>query len=101
LPFTVRTLEKHPLSTQLFVPLGAERYVVVVALGDAAPDLSTLSAFLASGKQGITYHPGVWHHTLMALDQPTDFSCLVWEDGGRDDCSVHELAAADFRCVDA
>jgi ureidoglycolate lyase len=99
LPFTLRVLEKHPYSTQLFTPLGAERYVVVVATGDDRPDWHNLRAFLASGRQGITYHPGVWHHTLMALDQITGFSCMVWEDGSEGDCSVYQVPECDQRVV--
>jgi ureidoglycolate lyase len=99
LPFTVRVLEKHPHSTQLFSPLGAERYVVVVATGDAQPDWRSLRAFLASGRQGITYHPGVWHHTLMALDQVTGFHCIVWEDGSAGDCTVYQVPECEQRVV--
>jgi ureidoglycolate lyase len=89
----ISLLEKHPRSTQAFIPMNATRYLVVVAGGGDAPDLSTLRAFVASGTQGITYHPGVWHHPMIALDAPTDFTCLVWEDGTDDDCVVHDLDA--------
>lgn len=85
-------LEKHPGSTQAFIPMNARRYLVVVALGGDAPDLSTLRAFEALGTQGITYRPGVWHHPMIALDAPTDFTCLVWEDGSEGDCVVQGLA---------
>jgi ureidoglycolate lyase len=91
--FEVRLLEKHPRSTQLFVPMNASRFLVVVAQGtEADPDPTTLRAFLATGRQGITYHPGVWHHPLLAMDHETDFACLVSEDGGAEDCAVRDLA---------
>lgn len=91
-PFKVELLEHHPDSTQMFIPMGtASRYLVVVALGDEQPDLSTLRAFVAQKNQGITYHPGVWHHPLIALDQVTDFACLVWEDRTARDCVVKRL----------
>jgi ureidoglycolate lyase len=99
MPFTVRVLEKHPMSTQLFVPLGAERYIVIVARGGDAPDLTTLAAFDAHGRQGIAYHPGIWHQSLMALDRETDFHCVVWEDGSADDCILHQLPEAAYRTV--
>jgi ureidoglycolate lyase len=86
LPFSVVLLEKHPLSTQVFVPMRALRYLVVVALGGARPDATTLRAFLAASNQGITYRPGVWHHPLIALDTAAEFACLVWEDGSAGDC---------------
>ncbi len=100
LPFEVALLEKHPASTQLFVPMNARRYLVVVAspvstaLGDA-PDLSTLRAFVARGTQAITYRPNVWHHPMIALDADTDFFCLVHEDGTPTDCVETGLVPTD------
>ncbi len=81
-------LEKHPCSSQLFLPMNATRYLVIVALGGDAPDLSTLAAFIAHGTEGVSYRPGVWHHPMIALESAIDFSCLVWEDGSEDDCSL-------------
>ncbi len=60
-------LERHRLGTQTFIPLNGVRYVVLVALGDALPDASTLKAFTVSGHQGITLRAGIWHHGLLAL----------------------------------
>jgi len=91
----IELLEKHPRSTQVFIPMNARRFLVVVALGGERPDLTTLAAFEASGAQGVSYHPGVWHHPMIALDAPTDFSVLVWEDGSDDDCVVVPLAASE------
>jgi ureidoglycolate lyase len=88
--FPVALLEKHPLSTQLFVPLAPKRILVIVARGDERPDLSTLAAFVANG-QGISYAPGVWHHPLVALDEELDLACFVHEDGGPGDCVEHAL----------
>jgi ureidoglycolate lyase len=93
-PIPIRLLEKHPESTQVFVPMNARRFLVVVALGDERderPDLTTLAAFIATGKQGVSYRPGVWHHPLIALDDETDFACLVFEDGSKGDCVSVEL----------
>ena len=89
--FEIKLLEKHPLSTQAFIPMQAERYLVVVCLGTDKPDLSTLKAFLATKAQGITYRPGVWHHPLIAMDRETDFACLIWEDGTSNDCEILKL----------
>jgi ureidoglycolate lyase len=85
-PLEVALLEKHPLSTQAFVPMTARRYLVVVAQGGDRPDLDTLAAFVARGDQAVTYRPGTWHHPMIALDAEIDFACVVWEDGGEDDC---------------
>jgi ureidoglycolate lyase len=94
-PLEVALLEKHPRSTQAFIPMNARRYLVVVALGGDRPDLATLAAFVASGAQGISYRPGVWHHPMIALDNEVDFTCLVWEDGTEGDCAVVDYDEAD------
>ena len=87
----VRLLEKHPKSTQIFVPMNAQRYVVIVALGEDEPDLSSLRAFMVRPDQAITYHPGVWHHPMVGLDSSTDFVCLTHEDGSAVDCIIHQI----------
>lgn len=89
---TVELLERHPDSTQLFAPLAASRYLVVVARGDEAPALETLAAFVVEGAQAITYAPGVWHHPMVALDDDADFVNLVHSDGTERDCDERALA---------
>lgn len=88
-PLRLALLEKHPGSTQVFIPMNASRYLVVVAKGGDRPDLSTARAFLAGPTQGVSYSPGTWHHPMITLDNPTDFTCLVWEDGTPADCVEH------------
>lgn len=68
LPFHLRLMERHPISSQAFVPLGRSRFVAVVAPRDAQPGAANLRAFLAGPGQGINLHAGVWHHPLIALD---------------------------------
>lgn len=89
-PLRVEILEKHPLTTQVIVPMNAEHYVVLVGertKGDV-PDLATLRAFVATARQGVAYHPGTWHHPILALDHESDFTSLVWEDEGPGDCTL-------------
>jgi len=93
-------LEKHPHSTQLFIPMNASRYIALVALGGDHPDLSTLAAFVAEGAQGISYGPGVWHHPMLTLDSETDFIVMVHEDGSPEDCVVVDRAEADWPELD-
>jgi ureidoglycolate lyase len=95
-PMRVEIMEKHPNTTQLIVPMNADRYVVLVARpGTDAPDLSTLRAFVATARQGVGYLPGTWHHPIVALDHETDFTSLVWEDEGEGDCTLVTLPEAD------
>ncbi|MDO5625131.1 MAG: ureidoglycolate lyase [Pseudomonadota bacterium] len=85
-----RVLERHRLGTQSFVPLMGARCIVLVARGDAAPDVATLAAFEVAGHQGFTLHAGCWHHPLIALDAG-DF--IVLERGAAAaDCELVPLA---------
>ena len=89
--FKVELLEKHPHSTQIFIPMNAVSYLAIVALGGERPDLSTLNAFLVKPNQAITYHPGVWHHPMVALEGVTDFVAMSCEDGSPGDCTEYYL----------
>ncbi|KAL0485128.1 ureidoglycolate lyaseA [Acrasis kona] len=88
MPFHMRMLEKHQYSNQMFSPMNAQRYLVIVSLGGDEPDLQTLAAFVADGTQAINYNAGCWHHPMIALDTTIDFTCFVHENGTKDDCTV-------------
>jgi len=78
-PLAIKMMERHPLSSQAFMPLGDEDYLVVVApAGDF--DSSKIKVFLASSKQGVNYHPGTWHHYCLAVNNTSDF--MVIDRGG-------------------
>jgi len=84
-----QVLERHRLGSQTFIPLAGARCVVLVALGDDTPDPATLAAFAVRGDQGMTLHPGIWHHPLLARD---DGDFLVIERRGQAvDCEVLQL----------
>lgn len=92
LPLEMKLLEKHEHSTQAFIPMDKScRYLAIVCLGQDAPDLNTLKAFIVEGACGISYFPGVWHYPMTALDSQIDFTCLVYEDGSKADCTVVQL----------
>ncbi|KAI8972705.1 ureidoglycolate hydrolase-domain-containing protein [Pilobolus umbonatus] len=92
LPFRVKLLERHPYSSQAFIPMSDKQfreYLVIVALNgeDDRPDMSTLKAFIALSSQGINYRQGVWHHPMVVLDHPCDFTVIVHESGiPEEDC---------------
>jgi ureidoglycolate lyase len=88
----VERLERHPESTQLFAPLRAARWLLVVARGGDEPALDTLAAFVVEGPQAITYAPGIWHHPMVALDEEADFVNIIYSDGGERDCDERALA---------
>ncbi|KAI1154624.1 ureidoglycolate hydrolase [Nemania diffusa] len=91
----IKVLERHPFTSQTFVPLaadGTKRYLVVVAPtldvtggekeeeggdlpvprgtglpGAGWPDVEALRAFVATGEQAVTYAAGTWHAPMIAL----------------------------------
>lgn len=82
LPIKVEIMERHPLSSQMFMPLSDNPYLVVVApKGDF--DETKIEVFLASSDQGVNYHAGTWHHYSLALRAVSDF--LVVDRGGDGD----------------
>jgi len=73
LPFPIRTMERHPLGSQAFMPLDNRAYLVVVAAdtGDSYPQPPV--AFLAGPGQGVSFRSGCWHHPLLTLDRESRF----------------------------
>jgi len=92
-PVVAESMEKHPCSSQLFVPMKVERYLVVVAPGDDKPDIEGLRAFMAMPGQGVVYAANVWHMPLITFGTDrAEFVMFVWEDGTPDDCVVAKLS---------
>ena len=89
MPHEIRVMERHPLSSQAFIPLGQQPYLVVVAAkGEFIAN--KMKAFLAQANQGVNYHAGTWHHYCFALQQVSDF--LVVDRGGEgQNCDLVEL----------
>jgi ureidoglycolate lyase len=95
MPLVVTMLERHPLSSQLFVPLNEAPFLVVVAApGADAIEPSAVRAFVCNGRQGVNYHPGTWHHPVIALHRETDFLVLDRHGSGRN-CDEFYFAEAD------
>jgi ureidoglycolate lyase len=67
LPLECEALERHPLSTQAFIPVGHSPMLVIVATAADAPHAAETAAFVTDGRQGVNFHRGVWHHPLVAL----------------------------------
>ncbi|OAF57968.1 Ureidoglycolate lyase [Pseudogymnoascus destructans] len=110
--FPVEILERHPFTTQTFVPLGLSassadvRYLVIVAPslppssggllaadpaarlpGKNLPDLSKMEAFSARGDQGVTYAPGTWHAPMVVLGEMVGFVVAQFVNAvGEEDC---------------
>ncbi|MEE2960682.1 MAG: ureidoglycolate lyase [Myxococcota bacterium] len=87
----LKLLEKHPYSTQFFIPMNAVAYLAIVALGDEHPEVDTLKVFKVPGNQAIGYHPGVWHYPMVALERVTDFVTMTYQIGNSEDCVIQEF----------
>ncbi|HFB54722.1 MAG TPA: ureidoglycolate lyase [Hellea balneolensis] len=93
LPISIKIMERHPLSSQAFIPLSPHPYLVVVA-PKGEFDESKIVAFLASPHQGVNYHAGTWHHYSLALDAVSDFLVIDRGDQGGEthaNCDETEL----------
>ncbi|WP_237716967.1 ureidoglycolate lyase [Cupriavidus basilensis] len=90
LPLGIRTMERHPLGSQAFVPLDEAAFLVVVApIGDEI-DEAAIRVFVTNGRQGVNYKRGVWHHSLIVTHGTARF--LVVDRGGEGhNCDVTEL----------
>lgn len=71
-PIAIKLLERHPHSSQAFMPLGSQPYLVVVAPAGEL-DEQAIRVFLAQPDQGVNYHAGTWHHFSLALNEVSDF----------------------------
>jgi ureidoglycolate lyase len=95
MPLQVRLMERHPKSSQMFIPLAPRPFLVLVAPAGDEPRPEKLVAFKTMAGQGVNYGRGVWHHPLIALDQSTDF--LVVDRHGKDEnCDEVSLEHADL-----
>jgi ureidoglycolate lyase len=83
LPLTVPLLEQHPHSSQAFLPVTADRFLIVLAphRPGGSPDIAQAEAFI-----------GRRHAPIVALDAGGDFLMLIWEQDTPADCRIERLA---------
>lgn len=102
--FRVTNIERHPYTSQTFIPTGLSPgedtfYLVVSAptlkgqtidgIRDP-PDLARLEAFIARGDQAVTYEAGTWHSPMIVIGtRRVDFVVYQWMNGVvADDCEL-------------
>jgi ureidoglycolate lyase len=79
LPLTLKLVERHPLGSQAFYPLGDLPFLVIVAAdASGVPDIPR--AFITEPGQGVNIAMNTWHGVLTPLHQVSDF--LVVDRGG-------------------
>lgn len=92
LPLRLRLLERHPIGSQAFIPMGSHPYLVVVAAADTPLSAQSIRCFRASPGQGVNFARGTWHHPVLPLHSVCDF--LVIDRGGPaklPNCEEHAL----------
>jgi ureidoglycolate lyase len=83
-PMKVQMVERHAMSSQAFIPVDDNPFVVVVAPpGADKVRKEDLRAFITNGRQGINYKRGTWHHVLLVPKRSMRF--LVVDRGGPGD----------------
>lgn len=77
-PCEIQMLERHPIGSQAFIPMQGQSFLVVVAaaLDQDQPDLDHIYAFISNGQQAVNYRAGTWHHPLLTLEAPSDFTVI-------------------------
>lgn len=94
-PLKVKLMERHPKSSQLFIPLAPRPFLILVAPPSNELRPEKVIGFKTMAGQGVNYRRGVWHHPLIALDQSTDF--LVVDRHAKDEnCDEVSLEHADL-----
>lgn len=97
MPLLATRMERHLYSSQSFVPLGPEAFLVMVCPpGGVQPDMTQARAFVAAGGVGVTYGQGVWHHPLTLLQAPARLAVFMWRDGGPDDEEFVDIAPTEI-----
>lgn len=79
LPLTLTLVERHPLGSQAFYPIGEAKWLVIVA-EDLSGTPANIRAFLPAPGQGVNIAMNTWHGVLTTLDRQADF--LVVDRGG-------------------
>jgi ureidoglycolate lyase len=91
----IKLMERHPLGSQLFMPLSGTPWLVVVCTDPADP--SSYRAFTASGRQGVNYARNCWHHPLLVVGEASPF--IVVDRKGAGNLEEKWLEAANWLCV--
>lgn len=73
-PIAIKLMERHPLGSQLFMPLQDRPWLVLVA--EDVNDFASYRAFTATGYQGVNYARNVWHHPLLVFDADSRFMVI-------------------------
>ncbi len=79
-PMKIDMMEKHPLSSQAFIPMKETTFLAFVAPQGETPEIDKIQSFIIPPKTGINYKPGTWHFPLISTE---DLNFLVIDRKGK------------------
>lgn len=94
LPHKVTMMERHPLGSQGFIPMGAQPFLVLVGKEIGQQNnlqFDDLALFITNGRQGINLNKNIWHHFQIVLDSTQDFIVIDRAGAGT---NLEEIAVA-------
>lgn len=73
LPHQVVEIERHPLGSQAFIPLGDQPYYILCAPLSDTVEADDLQLFITNGRQGVNLHKNTWHHYQLVLGEVASY----------------------------
>ena len=88
-PMKIDMMEKHPLSSQAFVPMKETIFLYFVAPPGDVPEINKIQSFIIPPKMGVNYNPGIWHFPLISTE---DTNFIVIDRKGNDkNLTIHKF----------
>jgi ureidoglycolate lyase len=88
-PMTIDMMEKHPLSSQAFIPMKETTFLSFVAPPGESPEINKIQSFIIPPKTGINYKPGIWHFPLISTED-TNF-LVIDRKGAGENLIIHKF----------
>ena len=88
-PMKIDMMEKHPLSSQAFMPMKETTFLSFVAPPGESPEISKIQSFIIPPKTGINYKPGIWHFPLISTED-TNF-LVIDREGSGENLIIHKF----------
>ncbi len=73
LPYRVEVMERHPISSQAFLPLDKNPFFILVAPSGDTVRAEDLILFQSNGHQGVNLFRNIWHHFQIVTGCQRDF----------------------------
>jgi len=67
-PMKIDMMEKHPLSTQAFIPMKETTFLTLVAPEGKKLEIDKIESFIVPKRKGVNYKTGIWHFPLISTE---------------------------------